>query len=178
MTAERFDAILNLTDKIRVVSTTSSFPVDVDSVLVKLGGVFSFKKEKENGIDQYRSTIKVTEPHKFEILMLPLDEKNYLSNRFEIARCLGYLFLHTKYVDGGAPEVCIVDQRSILSPRDVDVFAMALLMPKDHFLEIAEKNMIRSKYNVEMLSDYFKVPAHIVRNYGHHLGSYRWNKDQ
>jgi hypothetical protein len=177
MTAERFDAILNLADKIRSISTDGSYPVDVNLIVAKLGGVFFFKKEKESGADQYNSTIKITEPHKFEVLMLSLDEKKDLFNRFEIARCLGYLFLHTKYVDGGSPEVCIVDQRSILSPRDVDVFAMGLLMPKDHFLEIAEKNMIRSKYNVEMLSYYFKVPAYFVRNYGHYLGSYRWNKD-
>lgn len=177
MTAERFDAILNLTDKLRGISTDGSYPVDVNSIVTKLGGVFSFKKEKESGVDQYSSTIKITEPNKFEILMLSLDENRDLSNRFEIARCLGYLFLHTKYVDGGSPEVCIVDPSTIFGPRDVNVFAMALLMPKDHFLEITEKNMIRSKYNVEMLSGYFKVPVYIVRIYGHSLGSYRWNKD-
>lgn len=177
MTARRFDAILNLTDKLRLISTGDKYPIDILSIVIKLDGTIFIKKEKGDGVDQYSSMIKIIEPHKFEISILNPDASRYMANRFGIARCLGYLFLHTKYVDGGGPEVCRVAPSTILGPVDVDIFAASLLMPRDHFLEIANKSMMGSKYNIDVISDYFQVPAERVRNYGTWLGTYRWNKD-
>ena len=184
MTAKKYDAVLNLTDQIRLASdrarsssTVDIYPIDILSIFKGLGGTIYFKKEGEDGVGRYHSILKTTKPNEFEVLMLSPDAAKHMENRFLIARCLGYLFLHTDYVRGGDPETLKVDPTTMFSPPDVDVFAASILMPKDHFLEVSSKNMIGSKYNIEVISNYFQVPAERVRAYGIQLGTYRWRKD-
>ena len=57
---------------------------------------------------------------------------------------------------------------------EANEFAMAFLMPKNEFLEIAEKYLENNIYDCNKIAEYFDVELHIAIKRGQSLGIFSY----
>lgn len=169
LTAERIDAILNYADKLRIAADIHDRPMDVEKFIQKLSGSIEEAKMDDNGVIP-KSRIIQGDGDKFIIKYYP--NKDDKSNRFELAHIMGHLLLHTSYIKDGSIKEEYVDK--YFYDNDANLFASAIMMPREQFFYISSKNMIKSTYNVKEISSIFGVPERRVRDYGRMISSYRW----
>lgn len=173
MTPKRIEAILNYVDAIIKAGNIDQCPLDINNLVKEFGGSVAHRDPVPP--EKYNPNERI----------IPGDGRSFLIdyrittrediNRFNLAHMLGHLFLHTNYIADGALTKEFTED-AIPHPADfeADIFAAALLMPKDKFLNIAEKNIIDSGYNTFAIGAYFGVPPRRVRSYGYLLSSFRW----
>ena len=170
LTAERIDAILNYADKLRIAADIHDRPMDVEKFIQKLSGSIEKAKMDDNGVIP-NSRIIPGDGDKFIIKYHP--NKDDKSDRFQLAHIVGHLLLHTNYIRDGSIKEEYVDK--YFNDNDANLFASAILMPREQFLYVSSKNMIKSRYNVKEIADCFGVPERRVRDYGRMISSYRWS---
>jgi len=172
LTTGRIEAILNYADKIRIVSNIHDRPMDAEKFVQVFSGSVIKTQENDNVIKHSR--IIPGEGVKFSIEYSP--HKDDRSNRFTVMHMMGHLLLHTNYVaDNFILKNEYVDNH--WNDNDADLFASAVLMPREQFFYIASKNIIGSKYNIAAIASCFGVLEKRARDYGRRLSSYRWNEE-
>jgi len=172
LTITRIEAILNYADKIRIVSNIYDRPMDAE----KFVQVFSGSVIKTQKTDNITSEPRIIpgDGVKFSIEYSP--HKDDRSNRFTVMHMMGHLLLHTNYVaDNFILKEEYVDK--YWNDNDADLFASAVLMPREQFFYIASKNIVNSKYNIPAIASCFGVLDKRARDYGRRLSSYRWNEE-
>ncbi len=172
LTTGRIEAILNYADKIRIVSNIHDRPMDAEKFVQVFSGSVIKTQENDNVIKHSR--IIPGGGVKFSIEYSP--HKDDRSNRFTVMHMMGHLLLHTNYVaDNFILKNEYVDNH--WNDNDADLFASAVLMPREQFFYIASKNIIGSKYNIAAIASCFGVLEKRARDYGRRLSSYRWNEE-
>ena len=99
--------------------------------------------------------------------------------RFTIAHELGHLFLHMRYLineekwnslENGTSHARNVNTPYNVYETEANEFAASFLMPKDRFIEVAERTSDRDSYNLDKIANIFNVSVEAVEIRGKLLG--------
>lgn len=148
-------------------------PIEIEKVPKKLGGKLRYVERVED--HNVEAMIKKVDDT-FEIQIR--QDVYHLRNRFSIAHELGHLFMHMGYIIDEELWKDTDDYKDSVYYRyghtveehEANEFAAAFLMPKDIFIEIAEKHYEGGTYNLQPIADFFKVSIEAARVRGRRLG--------
>ncbi|PEN00134.1 hypothetical protein CN621_16925 [Bacillus wiedmannii] len=160
MEKEKKEYIATVTKVVRD-SLNLSTPIDLESLVEKLGGTLSFTNTIENDKE---AKIEKKEDS-FEIY---IDKnKSETRKRFSIAHEIGHLFLHMGYLlnpkkwESTNDYVDSVYYRYgyNIEEHEANEFAAHLLMPNEEFQEVSQKNFndASKKYDINKIASHFNV---------------------
>ncbi|OJD86989.1 ImmA/IrrE family metallo-endopeptidase [Bacillus anthracis] len=173
METEKKEYIAAVTKVVRD-SLNLSTPIDLESLVEKLGGTLSFTNTIE---DDKEAKIEKKEDS-FEIYI----DKNKpeTRKRFSIAHEIGHLFLHMGYLLNPKKWESTNDYIDSVYYRygynieeyEANEFAAHLLMPNEEFQDVAQKNFddTLKKYNINEIASYFNVSEEAAITKGKFMG--------
>lgn len=148
---------------------------NIDEVVKNLGGIV---KQEENFMREVEGSVQKVDEG-FIIFVSPYQSEE--RRKFTIAHELGHLFLHMGYKIN---QSLWDSQKSTTYYRAGDSkveyqaneFAAALLMPKDKYKEIMDKNtdFTTNTVNTSEIAKYFGVSISAASNRGKFLGYLKW----
>lgn len=99
--------------------------------------------------------------------------------KFTIAHELGHLFLHMGYrinsdLWNRQKNATYYRAGDSLMEYQANEFAAALLMPKEAYKDVMERNTIGNKVETSKIADYFGVSVSAASNRGKFLGYLKW----
>ncbi len=168
--------INNIADKIRKALDITTLPYEPSDAIKKLGGTITYNVNDYN-VD---AILKKTGENSFNINLNP--NRHINRDRFTLAHELGHLFLHMGFIvdkekwDSISTDDIIFfrDNNYSIKEYEANEFAASFLMPKDEFIEIAEENLTGNNYNLNSISEYFRVSVQATENRGKWLGIFKW----
>ncbi|ATF11640.1 ImmA/IrrE family metallo-endopeptidase [Brevibacillus brevis X23] len=156
-------------------ATELKSPLDLERLVEFLGGRVIYRTDLPGNMEAMISK----KNESFEIIIK--DDKPSVRQRFSIAHELGHLFLHMGYLIDPDKWQRVGDYQDSVYYRygysteeyEANEFAAALLMPRDEFIKIAEKNLDQNGYYVTPIAQHFNVSTNAVVNRGKWLGLFQ-----
>jgi Zn-dependent peptidase ImmA (M78 family) len=144
--------------------------ISLEGVVSRLGGEIV---EKKALVDVHDGTIKKTSENSFEIVISPYQSEE--RRKFTIAHELGHLFLHMGYLLdsdlwSGQDDKIYKYFGTAEEEYQANVFASALLMPREEFEKTVSELAEGSRVDVQQVADYFMVSVSAAKNRGYFLG--------
>lgn len=145
---------------------------DINSIVKKLGG----RVEEVNEVFSIEGSI-AREGEGF-CITVPMWQNQERKN-FTIAHELGHLFLHMGYLindsiwQNSSTQV-YYRQGNSASEQEANEFAASLLMPRELFKKIIEKNSENGRVNISRVADFFNVSVDAASYRGKWLGLLQW----
>ena len=182
MNAARTEAILNYADAIRKHVGLDGYPLDMEEFIIRLGGKTTKREPARPGFRDGPDSQILPDGEK-SFIIDPRRSQDETFTRFTLAKMLGHLFLHTKYMDEGCLKAEYVADpfkggyafhgQSV----EADLFAQSLLMPREVFREVSERYLMKDLhlYHVGSIGAHFGVPPRIARTYGRWISTFKWN---
>lgn len=161
--------IINLTKKL-IQYNKLTIPIDLNKIISNFNDI---DIEYNSNISE-DSSLKINQENQYLIQIknkeFNINNSKGYKNRFTIANKLGHLFLEN------------IDKKQTIfitgtneQESQANDFAANLLMPKAEFIECVYNNLDEEGlYNLDAVSDYFRVSISAVKTRGKFLGVFPW----
>lgn len=154
-----------------------SIPLDIDTVVQKLGGRIEICSVDELLYDE---TLRKTGDTEFTIAISPFQCQNQKRRTFAVAQKLGHLFLHMGFItnpDLWGQQNCVVHQDSYTIEQiyQANEFAKSLLMPETEYKEALNRFAENGCIHMSDVANYFKVSISLAVSRGKSLGYFTEN---
>lgn len=146
---------------------------NIEKVVTDMGGRIETSLDVEN---LYDGSIK-KENNGFVIFVSPYQSTE--RKKFTIAHELGHLFLHMGYSINSRlwdmqANATYYRSGDSIEEYQANEFAAALLMPREKYREVMDKNTKGTIVETEKIADYFGVSVSAASNRGKFLGYLQW----
>lgn len=152
-----------------------SVPVDIDTIVQKLGG--RIEVCHIGSVDEllYDGTLRKTGDTEFTITISQSQCQNPKRRTFAVAQELGHLFLHMGFItnpDLWSQQNCVVHQDSYTIEQiyQANEFAESLLMPETKYKEVLDRLTEIDYIRMSNVANYFKVSTSLAISRGKSLG--------